>query len=110
VSPWKDTRWDDPGECDALEPQQDPWPELDEQAIILTGPDRAGIRAALCASSQILAWARQHGGPAVRGAVNDIASTRPAAAGTLEYDINLYIDCLDFATPAIQRITRAREV
>ncbi len=108
MTPRKDTRWDDPGECDAPHRQQQTWPELDDQAIILTGQDRAGIRTALSACSSILAWARQHGGPEIRDAIND--NTRPAASGSLEYDINLLIDCLDFATPAIRRLTRPPEV
>jgi hypothetical protein len=110
VSPRTRPRRDDTRECDAPDREQQTWPELDEQAIILTGPDRASIRAALSACSKILAWARQHGGPAIRDAINDTDITRPVSAGTLEYDVNLYIDYLDFAKPATRRTQRSPEV
>jgi hypothetical protein len=50
----------------------------------------------------VLIWAGLHAGTDYHYAVMDItaAAGRPATAGGLVSDVNLAIDCLDFAGPA----------
>jgi hypothetical protein len=72
-----------------------------EDAIV-TAEDMAMIRRLLVTCSDVLIWAGLHAGLDYHHAVMDItaAAGRSATAGGLVYDVNLAIDCLDFAEPA----------
>jgi hypothetical protein len=69
---------------------------------ILTAGDMAMIRQLLVTCSDVLIWAGLHAGLDYCYAVMDItaAAGRSATAGGLVSDVNLAIDCLDFAEPA----------
>ena len=73
-------------------------------SVLLSAEETAKLREVLVACSQMLTWARQHGGPAASDLL--AAMTRSTASrrspGGLIYDINLAIDYLDFA-PAARR-------
>ena len=72
------------------------------QDAVLTGKDAAMIRQALAACSYLLAWAGAHAGPDFAAAViaaSELAG-RSRSPGALYYDVNLAIDCLDFAPAA----------
>jgi hypothetical protein len=72
-----------------------------EDAIV-TAEDMAMIRQLLVTCSDVLIWAGLHAGLDYHYAVMDItaAAGRSATAGALVSDVNLAIDCLDFAEPA----------
>jgi hypothetical protein len=72
------------------------------QDAIVTADDLAMIRRLLVTCSDVLIWAGLHAGLDYHYAVMDItaAAGRPGTAGGLVYDVNLAIDCLDFAEPA----------
>jgi hypothetical protein len=73
----------------------------DEDAIV-TARDITMIRRLLVTCPDVLIWAGLHAGTDYHYAVMDItaAAGRPATAGGLVSDVNLAIDCLDFAGPA----------
>ena len=73
-----------------------------DEGAVLTAQEAAMIRQALSACSGVLTWAGLHAGLDYHYAVMDItaAAGRSATAGGLVYDVNLAIDCLDFAGPA----------
>jgi hypothetical protein len=72
------------------------------QDAIVTADDMAMIRRLLVTCSDVLIWAGLHAGADYHHAVTDItaAAGRSATAGGLVSDVNLAIDCLDFAEPA----------
>jgi len=72
------------------------------QDAIVTAEDMASIRRLLITCSDVLIWAGLHAGTDYHYAVMDIttAAGRPGTAGGLVSDVNLAIDCLDFAEPA----------
>jgi hypothetical protein len=76
----------------------------DSTPVVLTAEENTKLREVLVTCSQMLTWARQHGGPAASALLAQ--ATRSTASGRspggLLYDINLAIDYLDFA-PAARR-------
>ena len=72
-----------------------------EDAIV-TAEDMAMIRRLLVTCSDVLIWAGLHAGTDYHYAVRDITAAAgcSATAGGLVSDVNLAIDCLDFAGPA----------
>lgn len=72
------------------------------QDAIVTAEDMAMIRRLLVTCSDVLIWAGLHAGLDYHYAVLDItaAAGRSCTAGGLVSDVNLAIDCLDFAGPA----------